>query len=404
MKVLHVLYQSFPHITGSSTRSRDLLMAQKELKIKPVVITSPFQEGVKNIDVLYGIKHYRTFNPETDIPTSETDKGFRNRLKRIMRMPYFIRKIRQVVKIEKPDVIHAHATFFCGLSATFVGLIYKLPVIYEVRSLWEQRILEQNKSLKSKIQVNFISLLETWTMRFANHVVTINNHLKTEIVRRGIKDSKVTIVGNAVNFEMIDNEIDLIVSNCSKEPSEFVFGYVGGISAIEGLDILIKTFAKLKNNGYTNILMIYGDGVFMDELKQLKTALKVDNVYFKGKIAPELISTAYDSIDIIVNPRRNLHINNTVTPLKPLEAMAYGKVVLGSNVGGLREIIKNGENGLLFNADDEADLYRKIIQIIESSPNSFQELKTNAIEYVLKERNWLLNGRKYVELYEMLTP
>ena len=396
MKVLHVLYQSFPHITGSSTRSRDLLLSQNVNGIKPVVITSPFQEGRENVDVLFGIKHYRTFVKGQDVPTSEEDKGFVNRIKRILRMPYFIKEIVRVVKEEKPDILHAHATFFCGISAIIVGIKERLPVIYEVRSLWEQRLLEQDKSVKIRIQVKIISLLERYSMLFANHVVVINDHLRKELIKRGIKKKKITIIGNAVN---VDNMKQHFKKGIDVHP-ELVFGYIGGISPIEGLDLLLKVFFKLNKEGFRNKLIIYGDGVFLPELEHLKESLKIKNVIFKGKIANEDVFLAYDEIDVIVNPRRNLIINNTITPLKPLEAMAYGKIVLGSNVNGLKELIKEGVNGYLFEADSLDSLYEKIVYLINSPSEDLQKIRENAYVYIEKERNWVVNGKKYKELYE----
>lgn len=401
MKVLHVLYQSFPHITGSSTRSRDLLTAQKSIGINPVVITSPFQKGIEEVDVLYGVKHYRTFEEGKDTPTSEKDKGLRNRIRRILRMPYFIREVKKVLKAEKPEVIHAHATFFCGLSAAIIGYFFKLPVIYEVRSIWEQRILEQNKSVKAKMQVKLISFLEVMSMRLSNHVVAISKHLKEDIEERGISTSKITVVGNAVNLEMIKDsgiEEKLMLKNAK----DFIFSYIGGISSIEGLDVLIKAFAKLSRKGYSNKLFIYGDGVYLGALLKLKEELHADNVHFKGRVAHEFIYKAYNSIDVIVNPRRNIHINNTVTPLKPLEAMAYRKLVIGSDVGGLREIIQDGKTGILFKADDVDDLYSKIIKLIGSSRDELQSFRNDAYNYVINERNWLSNAKKYCELYKSL--
>ena len=70
MKVLHILYQSLPNISGSSIRSRDILKNQLKIGVKPIVITSPFQNpktNGKSFEEIEGIKYYRTFSNNNEL-------------------------------------------------------------------------------------------------------------------------------------------------------------------------------------------------------------------------------------------------------------------------------------------------------------------------------------------------
>ena len=70
MKVLHILYQSLPNISGSSIRSRDILKNQLKIGVKPIVITSPFQNpktNGKSFEEIDGIKYYRTFSNNNEL-------------------------------------------------------------------------------------------------------------------------------------------------------------------------------------------------------------------------------------------------------------------------------------------------------------------------------------------------
>ena len=141
MKVLHILYQSLPNTSGSSIRSRDILSNQLKLGVQPVVITSPFQNASDNsssIEEIDGIKYYRTFSNASEI-VSEGKSSFLLQIKKLLRIVNFSVQVYKVSKKEKVDLIHAHAMFFCAISGKIASLFLKKPMLYEVRSLWEER-------------------------------------------------------------------------------------------------------------------------------------------------------------------------------------------------------------------------------------------------------------------------
>ena len=102
-------------------------------------------------------------------------------------------------------------------------------------------------------------------------------------------------------------------------------------------------------DGLTNKLIFYGDGIERKNLELL--ALNNPLIQFKGSFLPSQVSQVYSNVDIVVNPRISNFLTNSVTPLKPLEAMAYKKLVLASDVGGMKELVEDGETGLIFKSD-----------------------------------------------------
>ena len=148
MKILHILYQSLPQISGSSIRSRDILMSQQELGLGVMAITSPFQNGNKKKEQIDEITYIRTsINNRNTI--SDNPKGFFKRFFRLLQIIPFSHKLKQIIVAEEPDVLHAHAMFFCGLPAIYFGWKYKKPVVYEVRSLW---MLSKSKDRKGRLK------------------------------------------------------------------------------------------------------------------------------------------------------------------------------------------------------------------------------------------------------------
>ena len=180
-------------------------------------------------------------------------------------------------------------------------------------------------------------------------------------------------------------------------------GYIGSFTDYEGLDYLLKAGAKLKEKyeGKFKLLMV-GDGVVLDNLKNLSKELKLDNdVHFTGRIDHNDVLDYYSVIDIAVYPRKGTKVCEIVSPLKPLEAMAIEKTVIASNVKALSEMVKNNETGLLHDKDNIDDLTRKIESVLFEKEKR-DKLGLSAREWVKENRTWKaaseIVSNKYREL------
>jgi glycosyltransferase involved in cell wall biosynthesis len=388
MKVLHVLYQSLPNSAGSSIRSRDITNNQLKMGLNPVIITSPFQKPFKKgklKETNLGITYYRTFSNENEV-VSEKKTGFLTQILKLFRIINFSLQVYKVVKKENIDVIHAHAMFFCAFSAQFAGFLLNKPVVYEIRSLWEERY--KKKGFINYLIFSFITSLETFSMLFSKHIVVINHNLKNQLQKRLLlKSKKMTVIDNAVDLDRVEIS--------KRNNSNLVFGYIGTLSPIEGLDLLIIAFNNLQ---IKNKLLIFGDGIESEKLKKLANGNS--NIEFKGIVANDQIAEAYGQVDVIINPRKKSYLTDSVTPLKPLEAMAYKKLVLVSDVGGMKELVKNEFNGIVFNSDSYEEIKNTIIDVINR--NDLDKIIENGYIYIKEEKNWKINAKKYYSIYENL--
>lgn len=395
MKIVHLVYQSLPNISGSSIRTRDIMMSQKRIGIEPIVISSPFQNGLSNssLDFINEIKHYRTYNNKPDLLVKEGKTPLYIRLGKALEIVSFYNKTKKIIKEEQPDIIHAHATFFCAFTAIYLGKKFKLPVCYEVRSLWEEREKSISNGFIKNMQPKIITFLETFAMKRVDKVIVINENLKNEMLSRNI--SNIDVVPNAVNLNLIKKE-----ENRESSKGTISFGYIGSISPIEGLDLVAKLWKELENEGLKNDFHVFGDGSYYDELKTLVIQLKLKHFHLHGKVSSESVYKAFSEIDVIVNARLKSKISDTVTPLKPLEAMGYKKLVIASDVGGMMELIKDKKTGLLFKANSSSDLKKVILSVINNGLDN--QIINTAYDYVYNNKSWNLNAQHYYSIYEKL--
>lgn len=171
-------------------------------------------------------------------------------------------------------------------------------------------------------------------------------------------------------------------------PDTPVVGAVGRLEAVKGFDVLLQSFAKVHTRGR---LVIVGDGSQREELERQSEALGVaDRVYFAGYI-PDA-ERAPGGFDVMVVPSRQ-----EALPLACLEAMAAGTPIVASDVGGLPEVIVDGETGLIVPPDDVGALTAAIKSLLEDGPRAREMGRQGRHRFlrnfhvdVMAERTWAL--------------
>ena len=125
-------------------------------------------------------------------------------------------------------------------------------------------------------------------------------------------------------------------------------------------------------------------------------------VRFTGRVSHGDVRQYYDLIDFLVFPRRRMRLTELVTPMKPLEAMAEGRIVIASDVGGHRELIVDGATGFLFTADDPAALTRRVLDAV-AAVDGHDAMREAGRRFIAAERVWSVSAANYVPVYEELT-
>jgi PEP-CTERM/exosortase A-associated glycosyltransferase len=399
LKILHILDHSLPLQSGYSFRTIGILTAQRGRGWDTVQMTTPKQYRFDGaIDQVDGWTFHRTPQPFAAGQKMPV-------IREVCQMQATRRRLDEVIEETRPDILHAHSPVLNGIPALWAGRRHGLPVVYEVRSLWEDAAVDWGRARYGDLRYRASRALETYVLGRANAVVAICQGLRDEILERGIPAGRVTIVPNAVNVEQftMDRQVDAGLQRSLDLEGRIVVGFIGSFFAFEGLDLLLEALSRLLRWRSDVKLLLVGGGPEQDRLVAQAAALGLnDAVVFTGRVPHEEVGRYYDLVTVFVYPRRRMRLTELVTPLKPLEAMAQGSIVVASDVGGHRELLVDGERGYLFRADDAEALAQKLVQVVDDQ-DAWPARRLAGRRFVEMERTWDRVVAYYAPIYERLS-
>jgi len=397
LKVLHILDHSIPLHSGYTFRTLSILEEHRKRGWVPVALTSPKHEASwegpsQQMEEIGGFRFYRTGRLRAGSTALTTEF----RLTRLL-----AKRIEEVAKIEKPALLHAHSPVLNVLASLWAGSRLGIPVVYEIRAFWEDAAVSHGTYSANSWKYKMVRCMETWACRRAAQVAVLCNGIKNDLIQRGIPPEKLTVVYNGIDPEDFcaldpDREFAKSMGTGGKK----VLGFVGSFYRYEGLDLLVKAFAKLCETRDDLVLLLVGGGDMEEELRALAEKASLQNkVIIPGRFPHEDVPRIYSLIDILVYPRYSMRLTELVTPLKPLEAMAMSKPLVASDIGGHRELIQNEFTGLLFRAGDVSALAGTLQRLLEDA-GLRRKLATQGNDWVRQNHTWSKTTNCYSTIYK----
>jgi glycosyltransferase involved in cell wall biosynthesis len=179
-------------------------------------------------------------------------------------------------------------------------------------------------------------------------------------------------------------------------------GFIGGFYAYEGLDLLLDALPALLQARPEVRLLLVGGGPQEAALRAQAQRLGVeDHVRFVGRVPHAEVQRYYDLVDVLCYPRHSMRLTELVTPLKPLEAMAQGRLLVASDVGGHKELIRHNQTGVMFKADDVPALVAAVQDLL-AARERWPELRAAGRRFVELERNWQASAAHYAAPFAAL--
>lgn len=287
-------------------------------------------------------------------------------------------KIQRLINDEGPDIAHIH-NFQHQMSPSILHGIkkYKIPIVNTVhdfksicpnyKMLRSGHICEDckggryykcfiNKCVKNSWGAGFVNMVEAYThsllksYELVDKFICPSRFIQNKMIEFGIPEQKTEYVPNCIN-------INEYISSCAHDG---YFIYAGRLSHEKGINTLVKA---MKHVNRTKLIII-GTGPEEKRLKELAENLGLKNIAFCGfKSGRELKKLIRRSMFMVLPSEWYENC-----PMAILEAMASGKAVIGSRIGGIPELVDDGKTGLTFKPGDFQELAQKINTLI-NNPN-----------------------------------
>jgi glycosyltransferase involved in cell wall biosynthesis len=398
-RVLHLLTNSLPHTaSGYAQRSHSILAAQQAAGWEVLGVTRlgyPVQVGkilAKSVDVVDGIRYQRLL-PGTLAATLDA------------RLQQQAEELLAVVLDFKPSVLHTTTHYANALVVRAVAQAVGIPWVYEVRGqLADTWASTHGAQATESERYRLFHDREAEVMRDADLVVTLGAAMKANIVAAGIPEGKVLIAPNAVGEAFLEQPLNTASARRElglKEGGQYI-GTVSSLVAYEGLDCLIDAFALLAPNLPDLKLLIVGDGVARPALElQCRESGFSDRIIFTGRVPREQAARYHQALDVFVVPRKDLEVTRSVTPLKPVEALACARPVVASRLPALQEIVHESVDGLLVQPENPAEL-SEALAVLLSDDSARSTMGASGRAKVLASRTWTANAGALAAAYTEL--
>jgi PEP-CTERM/exosortase A-associated glycosyltransferase len=394
-RVLHVLDHSLPLHSGYTFRTRAIMKAQ----------------AAQGLEVR-GITGYR--HTAEGLPAEEADGLLFHRTPGSAAGPAGMREWREVsahaqaiVRLARewrPDVLHAHSPPLSGMAGLKAARALGLPLVYEIRAFWEDAAVGNGTGRAGSVRYRITRELENRIIAGAHAVMTICHGLRDDLVARGFPGGGIGVMPNGVDLSLFGHSPprDPALAHELRLGSGPVIGFIGSFYDYEGLDDLIAAMPVQVCEQPAVRLLLVGGGPMEATLKAQAEASPVAfAIRFVGRVPHEQVERYYSLCDVMAYPRKRSRLTDLVTPLKPLEAMAQGRIVAASDVGGHRELITGGLTGVLFPPDDPAACAQALAALL-ATPEAWPEMRDLARAHVAANHDWERNVLRYRDVYQAL--
>lgn len=311
------------------------------------------------------------------------------------------REVIEILEEEKPDKV----IMLLGLTS-FLRTCFKIkqPVIgiftspvYSLRELIKNIGIKDLISYRKYTLIHIINSLvpsffiRRWSQKF-EYIIVLSQHSRDRLIKKGAPADKVIVILPGIDEEFLEppkrEKIEYIRHEISPEGIPIVMYYTSPLT-LRGTDTIIRALPYILEEKKVKVLILSrpDDSSLIREEEKLKKIAKTlgveKNVIIVSKyLSPEDVKAYVSSADIVALPFK-LVISDS--PLSVLEAMALGKVVIGTDVDGIPELLKG--NGVVIQPNQPEELASAVLSLLDDM-NKLETIGNQARRYVLSWNRW----------------
>lgn len=394
MKLLYIVSHAYPHSSnGYAVRTHGIAKALAAAGVSITVITKPgrpwdlpdFEAYDFSLEHLIdGVRYICVPQPSKKL-LKNTNRNWVDAAEQ---------ELLNMYAIFRPDVVMAASNWENALPALKASKSFGTPFYYEVRGFWEYSKASRISGYDQTEEFSKWYMAEVAVANAADRVYTLTSQMRKELVTRGVSVQNINLLPNGVDEVVAVREQSIASTSDLDRPVKI--GYVGSFSIYEGLKDLISAVAALKESFNVELILVgssrettkaSGACEMTEDLRIHAASLGADNcVNFVGRVGPAELHAYYDAIDVIVIPRKPYKVCEIVSPIKPLEAAAYGKAIVVSNVAPLRDMAVDG--GFLYYDKHRTSSLVSVLETLCLNRKLCQNIGQSAQRWVSEHRQF----------------
>jgi len=311
-------------------------------------------------------------------------------------------------KREPFDILHAYFLPKAGFVAVYAGKYLNIPSVVSIRGNDIERAAFDPSRFShvmyalqnaSAVTTNATELGKKAKALIDREIYLIPNGIDTERFKPMEKNE--ALAKNILESDSLLSlsQEEIMISGASSRLQNKVIGFVGELRKKKGMTTLLSAYAQT-NKVRPMTLLIVGEvrqGEDKKWLEDFQSANPDSQIVITGYVSPKDLPTYYSLMDIFVHPSLRDGMPNAI-----LEAMACEKAVIATPVGGVKDILEDGKNGIIVNVNDVNMLAEKILELLDNSEKSL-ELGKNARQLVMNKFTLEKELEANLNLYRKLT-
>ena len=291
--------------------------------------------------------------------------------------------LRELIRQERPDILHAHTILPDGFSAALLSARFDLPVVCTVHG----------SDIKIHPRRNWATMWSTkWALKRTRTLVAVSQDLKTEAERLGAT-GRIEVVHNGADHRVFSPIPKLEARNRLGLPADLpLILFLGNLVPIKGVEFLLDALANLRE--FKPVLALAGDGELSGALRARARNLGIEDCCrFPGTVSHSTVAIWLSAADCMVLPSLSEGMPTAVA-----EAMLCRVPVVATSVGGTPEIVEHKKTGLLVPPRNSQALTNAIAQLL-NDPEAAAAMAAEAHARASKTLTWDVNARAMLHIY-----
>ena len=280
-------------------------------------------------------------------------------------------------------VISTSPQFFCGWAGVIASWLKWCPFVLEVRDIWPESIVTVG-AMKEGLLLRVFETIERWMYRSANHIVTVGNGYRENILGKVDCADRISVVTNGVDSDMFSpQESSSEFRSTYGLTDKFVCSYVGTIGMAHGLSVVVRAAKKLKDQHREDIVFcLVGDGASRASIeKQVQECGVEDLVRFTGRLPKSAMPKVLASSNCLLVHLKKTDLFQTVIPSKIFETMAMNRPLIMGVAGASAKIVEASGSGIQIEPENDQQLTEAVVKLCDS-PDFYQQLCTQGRSFV----------------------